>query len=128
MSLVTLPFPPQSTTRRPFRFSLVLAAISVATVLTVQPSTIIDHKTSGECQALTSGLCTKIDDYYHESASGANSDLETHGPYLFTVGLVPVIPGSAATLVGTHGKLTKRSLPFPTLHLDDVKTIQCATY
>ena len=43
-------------------------------------ATVVDHITSGGCQASTSGLCASIDDEYHSSESGtkANSDLETH--------------------------------------------------
>ena len=43
-------------------------------------TTVVDHITSGECQASSSGLCTSIDDEYHESTSGAkaNGDLETY--------------------------------------------------
>ena len=41
---------------------------------------VVDHITSGGCQASTSGLCASINDGYRGSESGAkaNGDLETH--------------------------------------------------
>ena len=43
-------------------------------------TTIVDHVTSGQCQASTSSLRTSINNEYHESASGASAkgDLETY--------------------------------------------------
>jgi len=39
---------------------------------------VVDHITSGGCQASTSGLCKSIEDEYRDNNAGAYSDLETY--------------------------------------------------
>ena len=39
---------------------------------------VIDHVTSGGCQALTSSLCVSFEDAYRNSDTGVHGDLETY--------------------------------------------------
>ncbi|KAF9786787.1 hypothetical protein BJ322DRAFT_1217792 [Thelephora terrestris] len=41
-------------------------------------TSVVDHITSGGCQASSSSLCISIDNEYRESDAGANNDLETY--------------------------------------------------
>ena len=57
-------------------------------------TTIINHITSGGCQASTSSLCTSVNNEYHENASGPTGDLETY----------------ILQLAAKKGKLSKKAL------------------
>ena len=55
---------------------------------------LVDHITSGRCEASTSSLCSAVNDEYKERAPGSNSDLETY----------------ILQAAGTKAKLSKKTL------------------